>query len=176
MASKEISVKTACVQLPAAQSPSSIASRPRVLSVTAERRQALLRSDAHVAYLARLRLRPTRHDASVKPDTTPITQAKLVAWLRERTLVVRADHAGLRPWKTCSITIVKVPNGDRFFITLPNTTQSPGFADNRHRLWHVMRSPRCACTVAECMDNLCIRGVVQRDGPFIWVRRPHRGS
>ena len=34
----------------------------------------------------------------------------------------------------------QLPNGDRQLVTLPSTAHSPGFAKNRHLLWHATRA------------------------------------
>jgi alpha-beta hydrolase superfamily lysophospholipase len=54
--------------------------------------------------------------------------------------MIRGDHDGIATTEDLLDFYRQLPNGDRVFVTLPNTAHSPGFANNRHLLWYATRS------------------------------------
>jgi alpha-beta hydrolase superfamily lysophospholipase len=50
--------------------------------------------------------------------------------------MIRGDHDGIATMEDLFDFYRQLPNGDRVFISLPNTAHSPGFANNRHLLWY----------------------------------------
>jgi len=54
--------------------------------------------------------------------------------------MIRGDHDGIATMEDLFDFYRQLPNGDRVFITLPNTAHSPGFANNRHLLWYATRA------------------------------------
>jgi alpha-beta hydrolase superfamily lysophospholipase len=53
--------------------------------------------------------------------------------------IIRGDHDGIATMEDLFDFYRQLPNGDRVFICLPNTAHSPGYANNRHLLWHATR-------------------------------------
>lgn len=51
-------------------------------------------------------------------------------------LMIRGDHDGISTLEDLFEFYRTLPNGDRQLVSLPNTAHSPGFANNRHLLWH----------------------------------------
>jgi pimeloyl-ACP methyl ester carboxylesterase len=54
--------------------------------------------------------------------------------------MIRGDHDGIASMEDLFDFYRQLPNGDRLFITLPNTAHSPAYANNRHLLWYATRS------------------------------------
>jgi alpha-beta hydrolase superfamily lysophospholipase len=54
--------------------------------------------------------------------------------------MIRGDHDGIATIEDLFDFYRQLPNGDRVFISLPNTAHSPGFANNRHLLWYATRA------------------------------------
>jgi alpha-beta hydrolase superfamily lysophospholipase len=50
--------------------------------------------------------------------------------------MIRGDHDGISTMEDLLDFYRQLPNGDRLFVTLPNTAHSPGYANNRHLLWY----------------------------------------
>jgi alpha-beta hydrolase superfamily lysophospholipase len=54
--------------------------------------------------------------------------------------MIRGDHDGIASMEDLFDFYSQLPNGDRLFVTLPNTAHSPVYANNRHLLWYATRS------------------------------------
>jgi alpha-beta hydrolase superfamily lysophospholipase len=54
--------------------------------------------------------------------------------------MIRGDHDGIATMEDLLDFYRQLPNGDRVFVSLPNTAHSPVYANNRHLLWYAMRS------------------------------------
>ena len=54
--------------------------------------------------------------------------------------MIRGDHDGIATMEDLFDFYRQLPNGDRVFISLPNTAHSPGYANNRHLLWYAIHA------------------------------------
>jgi alpha-beta hydrolase superfamily lysophospholipase len=54
-------------------------------------------------------------------------------------LMVRAEHDGNSTNEDLLDFYLKLPNGDRQFVILPQTAHSPGYSNNRHLLYYAVR-------------------------------------
>jgi alpha-beta hydrolase superfamily lysophospholipase len=66
----------------------------------------------------------------------PLVDPKLVL---APVLMMRGDHDGISTLEDLLDFYRQLPNGDRQFVTLPNTAHSVGYASNRHLMWYATR-------------------------------------
>ena len=62
------------------------------------------------------------------------------ARVKAPTLLVRGEHDGIATMDDLLEFYQRLPNGDRQFVVLPDTSHSLGLSLKRHLLWHVVRS------------------------------------
>jgi pimeloyl-ACP methyl ester carboxylesterase len=55
-------------------------------------------------------------------------------------LIVRGEHDGIADEQDILTFFKMLPNFDRQLIALPDTAHTVHLGNNRHQLWHIMRS------------------------------------
>jgi dipeptidyl aminopeptidase/acylaminoacyl peptidase len=61
------------------------------------------------------------------------------AKVKSPVLMIRGEHDGNSTNEDLLDFYLKLPNGDRQFVILPQTAHSPGYSNNRHLLYYAVR-------------------------------------